>query len=180
MRASESPHAPRGPEWLAGAAVDITSLGGHAVLATLVVLVAVFLLLTGKRAASLLLVGSSVGAALLSAATKALVGRPRPDVVAHLVETSTASFPSGHALLSASIYLTLGVMLARVHAQRSLKLYFLVTAVVLTLVIGLSRIYLGVHWPSDVLAGWCLGTVWAGGCWLLAVWLQSRGVVESR
>ncbi|MEO7773549.1 MAG: phosphatase PAP2 family protein [Steroidobacteraceae bacterium] len=180
MRSTNDVHDPRGPDWLTRAAIDFTSLGGHAVLATLVVLVALFLLLTGKRAASLLLLGSSVGAALLSAATKSIIARPRPDVIAHLVETSTASFPSGHALLSASIYLTLGVMLASVHSQRTLKLYFMITAVLLTLLIGMSRIFLGVHWPSDVLAGWCLGTAWASGCWLLATWLRSRGMLAPR
>ncbi|MFL5200128.1 MAG: phosphatase PAP2 family protein, partial [Microvirga sp.] len=90
----------------------------------------------------------------------------------------TASFPSGHAMLSAVTYLTLGALLARVHQGRGIKTFLLGTAVVLTVLIGASRIYLGVHWPSDVLAGWCGGAAWASLCWFVALQLQKRGEVE--
>lgn len=159
---------PLGPEWLEKFAVDLTSLGGHSVLTVLVVIVTAYLLLAGKRVTAALLVSSAVGAALVSQFTKLLVGRARPDVVEHLVDVSTYSFPSGHALLSASIYLTLGALLARQFAQAALRRYFIAVAASITVLIGLSRIYLGVHWPSDVLAGWLVGALWAWGCWRLA------------
>jgi undecaprenyl-diphosphatase len=165
---------PIGPAWLDHAAVDFTSLGGHSVLITLVLLVTGFLLLNQRRATAGLVVASAVGAVLVSAGLKALFGRERPDVVEHLVGVSTPSFPSGHALLSAAIYLTLGALLAREFPQPVLRRYFMGVAATLTLLIGLSRVYLGVHWPSDVLAGWCIGALWAWGCWRLDKSMQER------
>jgi undecaprenyl-diphosphatase len=104
--------------------------------------------------------------------------RPRPALVPHGVLVHTASFPSGHAMLSAVVYLTLGAVLARVQPQRRLKAYVLTVAVVLTMLVGLSRIYLGVHWPTDVLAGWVAGAAWALMVWCVAVWLQRHGALE--
>ena len=88
------------------------------------------------------------------------------------------SFPSGHATMAAVTYLTLGVLLARVQKRRRMKLYLLTVALILVLLVGFTRVYLGVHWPTDVLAGWCIGTAWALGCWLIATWLQSGGIIE--
>jgi undecaprenyl-diphosphatase len=122
---------------------------------------------------------SSGGGSLLTFVLKSLFDRPRPDVVVHLVGVSSASFPSGHAMASATIYLTLGALLARVQPQRRLKIYAGVVAATLTVLVGLSRVYLGVHWPTDVLAGWCVGAAWAMLCWLIAAWLQRRGAVEG-
>jgi undecaprenyl-diphosphatase len=82
-------------------------------------------------------------------------------------------------MLSATIYLTIGVLLARTSDQRRIKVYIVGCAVGMTLLIGLSRLYLGVHWPTDVLAGWSLGSAWAMLCWLVARWLQRRGDVET-
>lgn len=93
---------------------------------------------------------------------------------------ATWSFPSGHATMSAVTYLTLGALLARMQPHPALKAYLLSIAVSLTLLVGMSRVYLGVHWPTDVLAGWCLGSAWALGWWLVAVRLQRRGRVEKR
>ena len=168
LREPTDPADPLGPEWLEKFAIDLTSLGGHSVLTLLVVIVTAYLLLAGKRATAALLVGSAVGAALVSHGTKLLIGRARPDVVVHLVDVSTYSFPSGHALLSASIYLTLGALLARQFPQSALRRYFIAVAASITVLVGLSRVYLGVHWPSDVLAGWLVGALWAWGCWRLA------------
>ncbi|MEO6368948.1 MAG: phosphatase PAP2 family protein [Steroidobacteraceae bacterium] len=163
---------PIGPDWLQRAAMDITSLGSHTVLILLVTIVAGFLLINGRRAAGLLTVLASGGAMVLSSCLKALFHRARPDVVERLVSVFSPSFPSGHALLSAAIYLTLGALLAREFPRTPLRRYFLSIAVALTLLIGLSRVYLGVHWPSDVLAGWCIGALWAWGCWRVAKRLQ--------
>ena len=88
------------------------------------------------------------------------------------------SFPSGHAALSAVCYLTLGVLLAQTQASRTLRIYFIATAMVLTLLVGVTRIYLGVHYPTDVLAGWCFGIAWALICWTVMSYFQRRGEIE--
>jgi undecaprenyl-diphosphatase len=168
-----------GPRWLEIMFHDITSLGGTTVLALMAAAVVGFLLIDGKRAAALLVIVSVGGGALLSSSLKLAIGRPRPDLVVHLVEVHTPSFPSGHAMLSAVVYLTLGALLSRVEGPPRIKIYVLSLAVTLTFLIGLSRIYLGVHWPTDVLAGWCVGAGWAVLCWRLAVTLQRRGEIEA-
>ncbi|HKH34153.1 MAG TPA: phosphatase PAP2 family protein, partial [Beijerinckiaceae bacterium] len=119
------------------------------------------------------------GGMLMSTLLKLGFARPRPDLVPHGARVYTASFPSGHAMLSAVTYLTLGALLARVQPRRRIKAFFLGLAILLTIVIGMSRVYLGVHWPSDVLAGWCGGAAWAALCWFVALQLQRRGDVEQ-
>ncbi|MFO1067556.1 MAG: phosphatase PAP2 family protein [Geminicoccaceae bacterium] len=170
---------PLGPAWVEEAARDITALGSTVVL-TLVTLAAIgFLLIVGKRHAAAVVAVATVGGTLLSTALKELFGRPRPELVPHAMETFTASFPSGHAMLSAVTWLTLGALLARFQPRRRVKAYILSLAVLLTLLVGTSRVYLGVHWPSDVLAGWSLGAAWAILCWLIAERLQREGKVET-
>ena len=116
---------------------------------------------------------------LVSTLTKLGFGRPRPDLVPHATQVYTASFPSGHAMMAAVTYLTLGALLARVQPRLRLKLYLIGLAATLTVLVGCSRVYLGVHWPTDVLAGWTLGAAWALGCWAIALWLQARGRIET-
>jgi undecaprenyl-diphosphatase len=116
---------------------------------------------------------------LLSTVLKMGFERPRPDLVPHATRVYTASFPSGHAMLSAVTYLTLGALLARVQPNRRLKAYLIGLALCITLLVGASRVYLGVHWPSDVLAGWCGGAAWAALCWFIALQLQRQGQVET-
>jgi undecaprenyl-diphosphatase len=120
-----------------------------------------------------------LGGSLLSSGLKIGFERARPDLVPHGATVYTKSFPSGHSFLSAVVYLTLGALLARVQPKRRLKIYLLGLAALLTVAVGLSRVYLGVHWPTDVLAGWTVGATWALLCWLVALWLQSRGTVEE-
>jgi undecaprenyl-diphosphatase len=170
---------PLGPKWLEVSIADLTSLGGTAVLTTLVIIVSGFMFLGGRHHAALLVLAASIGGGLLSHVLKELFDRARPDVVVHLVGVSNASFPSGHAISSATVYLTLGALLARVQPNRRLKIYTGAVAAALTVMIGLSRIYLGVHYPTDVLAGWCIGAAWAMFCWLIVGWLQRRGAVEG-
>jgi undecaprenyl-diphosphatase len=169
---------PVGPYWVEMAFADITALGGYTVLTLLVVAVAGYLVAAGKRGSALLVVGAVASGTLLSNLLKMGFDRPRPDLVAHLAHAQSSSFPSGHAMLSAVTYLTLGVLLARVHEKRRTKIIVMTYAIVLTLLIGVSRVYLGVHWPTDVLAGWALGAAWAALWWLLAWWLQRRGKIE--
>lgn len=169
---------PIGPAWLEHALADITALGGYIVLGMLVIGVAIYLLAAGKRGTALLVVGAVGSGTLLSETLKLGFARPRPDLVAHLAEVQSASFPSGHAMISAITYLTLGVLLTRAHKQRRTKIIIMSYAIALTLMIGASRVYLGVHWPTDVLAGWALGAAWAALWWLLAWQLQRMGQVE--
>lgn len=170
---------PIGPFWLEICARDITSLGGIPVLTLATLISAGLLLVVGKRNWALLLVISVGGGLLLASGLKELFDRPRPDLVPHTVRVYTQSFPSSHAMLSAVTYLTLGALLARAQPQWRVKAYLLGVAILLTLLIGTSRVYLGVHWPTDVLAGWCAGAAWAMLCWAVALALQRRGAVET-
>ena len=129
------------------------------------------------KAALAVLVAVGIGI-LLSTLVKMGFDRPRPDLVPHGSYVYTASFPSGHSMMSAVVYLTLAVMLARVRPQWRIKIYVLGVAVLVTLLVGFSRVYLGVHWPSDVLAGWSVGAAWALTCWLATLLLQRRGQIE--
>jgi undecaprenyl-diphosphatase len=130
--------------------------------------IAGYLLMARRHAAALQVAVSIGGGALLSSLIKMAFDRPRPDLVPHAVAVASASFPSGHAMLSAVAYLTIGGLLMRVQTRLATKVYVLTTAVLLTVLIGISRIYLGVHWPTDVLAGWCIGAAWALLCWVVA------------
>jgi undecaprenyl-diphosphatase len=178
LREAGNPSVPIGPPWLPEAARDISALGSTIVLGILLLAVVGYLLLVRRRAAAWLMLGAVLSGVALNSLLKLGFARPRPDLVAPLVRVVTASFPSGHATLSAITYLTLGALLARTHSQISLRIYFMTLAALLTVLVGLSRIYLGVHYPTDVLAGWCIGTAWAMGCWVLMTWLQRRGQVE--
>jgi undecaprenyl-diphosphatase len=179
FRNPADPTDPVGPLWMESAVRDITALGGVTVTTLMTLGAAGFLLLSGKRGAALFVVAAIAGSALLSFGMKLGFERARPDLVPHGTAVYTASFPSGHATGAAATYLTLGALLARFQLHRRLKVYLLAIAVLLTVLIGLSRIYLGVHWPSDVLAGWTLGASWALLCWLVAWQLQRRGKVEG-
>ena len=170
---------PIGPAWLADMMADLTALGGIAVLTLLVVGVVFYLLSVGKRGTALLVGGAVGSGAILSTLLKLGFDRPRPDLIAHLSHAYSSSFPSGHAMLSAVTYLTLGVLLARAHERRRTKIIVMTYGVTLTVLIGLSRIYLGVHWPTDVMAGWALGAAWAAVWWLIAWQLQRRGKIEQ-
>jgi undecaprenyl-diphosphatase len=170
---------PVGPIWFEEGVRDVTALGGNFVLTFVTLAVVGFLLLARKRGAALLVFASVAGGALLGTSLKLAFARPRPDLVPHGVEVYTASFPSSHAMLSAVTYLTLGALLARFEAKRRVKIYLLSVSVLLTALIGVSRVYLGVHWPTDVLAGWAIGAAWAMAVWLVALILQRRGRVEA-
>lgn len=167
-----------GPHWLPEAMRDLTSLGSTLVLVIILLAVLGYLLLVKRRGALLLVLASVLGGQIISTLLKIGFARPRPDLVSNAPEVFTASFPSGHAMLSAVTYLTLGALLMRLEPKRSLKAYFLVVSLFLTVSIGVSRVYLGVHWPTDVLAGWCVGAAWAALCWTLALRLQRRGWIE--
>jgi undecaprenyl-diphosphatase len=174
FREAGRPDDPLGPRWLEEAVRDITALGSFSVLTLLVAATIVYLLMAGKRLDALTVLIAVAGGQALSSLLKLGIDRPRPDLVAHLAEVQTLSFPSGHAMLSAVTYLTLGSLLARAANSRGTAIFFLAFAVLLALMVGVSRIYLGVHWPSDVLAGWCAGFAWSLACWIAARWMATR------
>ena len=159
---------PIGPLWFEEAMRDITGLGSTIVLVMVTAVTIFYLLLIGRWRTALLVLVTVGGGQILSSLLKLGIDRPRPDLVSHLVDVQTLSFPSGHAMMSAVTYLTLGSMLAGIVPGRATKIYVLGVAVLVTLMVGVSRVYLGVHWPSDVLAGWCAGFAWAMLCWLVA------------
>ncbi|WP_192178137.1 phosphatase PAP2 family protein [Mesorhizobium amorphae] len=179
FRKAGQPDSPIGPPWLEGAMRDITSLGSASVLVLITAAVIVYLLMIRRPATALLIFVAVAGGEVLSSLLKAGIDRPRPDLVSHLVNETSFSFPSGHAMLSAVTYLTLGSLAARFLHGRTTKIFVLCLAVLTTVLVGISRVYLGVHWPSDVLAGWCAGFAWAMLCWLVARVLQRRKAVTD-
>jgi undecaprenyl-diphosphatase len=170
---------PIGPAWLPDAVRDITALGSTVVLSLLTLAALGYLLLLRRTHMAALLAVAMVGGTALSSVLKAFFERPRPDIVPALTNVTSLSFPSGHSMMSAVAYLTIAVLIGRSSPSPAVRLYLVVVAVLITVLVGLSRIYLGVHWPSDVLAGWCGGAAWALACWLVARRLQRRGQVEQ-
>lgn len=170
---------PVGPQYLEELGRDFTALGGAGVLGLLTLAVAGYLLLERKFRLAGLLVIAIGGGVLLSSLLKHSFDRPRPDLVPHGSHVYTTSFPSGHSMMAAITYLTLAALLSRSQKRGEVKIFFLSLAALLTIAVGISRIYMGVHWPTDVLAGWTAGAVWALLCWQLTSWLQHKGQVEQ-
>jgi undecaprenyl-diphosphatase len=169
---------PLGPAWVEELARDVTAIGSAGILAFISVDAAGFLVLQRKRPLALYLVAAVAGGTILSSLLKWGFARPRPDLVAHGQVVITSSFPSGHSMISAVTFLTLGALLASGQTNRAMHAYLMGLAVFLTLIVGVSRVYLGVHWPTDVLAGWTAGAAWALVCWVLARRLHVGGTVE--
>ena len=179
LRAPGSAHRPRGPRWLVQAGHDITALGSSAVLTVVTIAAAGYLLLRRKQHAMVLMLLVVITGVVLSNGLKFYFARERPPGASDVIDVLTYSFPSGHSMLSAIVYLALGMMLARMEERRVIRYYFIGLAVLLTLLVGASRVYLGVHYPTDVLGGWTAGLAWAIVWWLIARRLQNRGVVEQ-
>ena len=178
LRQRDNPALPRGPKWLPQVSQDITSLGSGANLTIASSIAVGFLCLQRRfRAAGFLIV--SLGSGLMFCyLLKNFFLRERPKVVPHLAHFDVGSFPSGHSMGAAVVYLTLGGILSRQTRRLLKKAYFLSVALVLTVLVGISRVYLGVHFPSDILAGWAVGSLWSTMCTQIARWLQREGTVE--
>lgn len=179
LREAGHPDIPVGPHWLPGVMRDITSLGSASVLIMATAFAAFYFLLTRRAAIGMFIIACVAGGQFMATLLKLGVDRQRPDVVTHLVQESSLSFPSGHATMSAITYLTLAALAASFLHARVAKIYVLTLAVLMTLLVGISRLYLGVHWPSDVIAGWCVGFAWAMLCWLALRLLRRRGAGKA-
>lgn len=164
MRSAADPSRPFGPAWLQETGRDFTALGSNSVLSLLVLAGSGVLLLARRRAAAMFLFGSFAGALALESVIKHWLARPRPEIVPHAARVFTASFPSGHATVSAAVACALAFLLPHLTPDRRLWVFAAAVAACLAFVVGASRIYLGVHWPTDVAAGWALGAGWACFC----------------
>jgi undecaprenyl-diphosphatase len=159
---------PIGPRWLLQSAIDISALGGFTFIWLFTLVVAGFFALTRRWRALVIFLAAIGGASVLDSLLKVSFHRARPEIVPHLTYVTNASFPSGHAMIAASTYLTVGAMLARTQPSMRVRVYLLSVFITMTVLIGVSRLYLGVHWPSDVAAGWCAGAAWALIFWVIA------------
>jgi undecaprenyl-diphosphatase len=181
LRKADDPSRPIGPEWLEGSMLDITAVGGPTVLGLVVLSVVGFLLLQARYRTAVVVLATAASGEIANYAMKNVFLRPRPDVVPHLRDVTSTSFPSGHAMESAIIYLTLGALLMRLAERPITKIYCIGMAIFLTLIVGISRVYLGVHYPTDVVAGWMFGFFWASLSWIVAKRYESEtGVAEEK
>jgi undecaprenyl-diphosphatase len=179
LRQADDPSLPIGPEWLLVAMVDFTALGGGPVLTMVTIFAAGYLVARRKIALAVFVASAITAGAILNMLLKFGFVRDRPDAVPHLVEVSSASFPSGHAMNAAMVYLTLAALVVSAERSWRVRMLLMAAAIVLTLIVGFSRMYLGVHWPTDVVAGWSVGAAWAVACALVAQILQRRRSIEG-
>jgi undecaprenyl-diphosphatase len=174
LRETNDVSLPVFPEPVTTAMKDITSLGSGTIIVLFTLIVIGYLLLQKKYYPLWLVLIATIGGALLVWGLKEFIGRTRPTVVTHLLEEKSLSFPSGHSMMSAIVYLTQAALLSRLEKNRRVKIYIISVALLLTLLIGISRVYLGVHYPTDVLAGWVAGISWALLCWYAASFLNRK------
>jgi undecaprenyl-diphosphatase len=174
LREPDDVNDPLGPPWAEELARDVTALGSIGILTFITLASAGFLFLQGKHSLALYVLAAVGSGTLLSTLLKIGFDRPRPDLVAHCQTIYTSSFPSGHAMLSAVTLLTVGALLASAQSSLRLRVYILGLATLLCVAVGVSRVYLGVHWTTDVLAGWTAGAAWALACWSVAAFLRRR------
>ena len=158
---------PVGPDWLLNSMIDITALGGYTILTLLTLGAALYRIARRDYVTAGVVVAAIGSGAVLTGLLKLGFDRARPDLVEHLTHAASSSFPSGHATQAAIAFLTLGALMTRAQESRRVKALILSGALFLTILVGVSRVYLGVHWPTDVLGGWCLGAAWAGLWWLV-------------
>ncbi len=178
LREGGDPRNPIGPAWFEEMVRDVSALGSTFVLTFAVAVVAAYLWIVKAPQKAAFLVAACAAGALMNQLLKLGFGRERPDIVPHQTLATGESFPSGHTTNSAIIYLMLGMMLARVETSYPAKVFIFLVCVLLTVLVGLSRIYLGVHWPTDVIAGWALGAIWVLLSWYVLIRIQPSGTLR--
>jgi undecaprenyl-diphosphatase len=179
FRQPDDPSKPIGPPWMASVLEDLTALGGPTVTWLVILSLTGYLLLQTKYRTALFVFLTAGSGDLVNHAIKGLFSRARPTVVPHLRDAFNTSFPSGHAMESAIVYLTLAAMLMRIVDGRITKAYCFGLAIVITFLVGLSRVALGVHYPTDVIGGWIIGLFWASLCWLAAHHYEVRAGLRA-
>jgi undecaprenyl-diphosphatase len=179
LRSAADPARPVGPRWMETALLDLSALGGPTVLFLVVFAVVGFLALQGRYRTAAFVSITCISGELVNIALKRVFARPRPSVVPHLHVVFSPSFPSGHAMESAIVYLTLGAILMRIAERRLTKIYILGMAMLLTALVGFSRVNLGVHYPTDVIGGWIIGFVWASLCWLAEQFFERGAGIDA-
>ncbi len=172
LRTPGDPADPIGPRWVEEMMRDLTALGGVAVTSLITLATTVLLAMQGRAKMSLYILTTVLGGVALSLALKSSFDRPRPNLVPYGSHVYTQSFPSGHSMTASATYLTLGALLAERVRRRRARVFILLLTVLVLLAVGFSRVYLGVHWATDVLAGWVAGGLWALLCWAVAAQLQ--------
>lgn len=175
LRYPHALHRPIGPAWLQETAIDITALGSWPVMILVALAVLGLLLLQRRWGLAAMVIASLGGGGLLLTLLKQAFARPRPDLVPHLVDVTTLSFPSSHAAGSAVTYATLAALATQLATRPLVKLYLLAVSLGVVVLVGITRVYLGVHYPSDVLAGWFFGLAWALLCLVITRVLARRG-----
>ncbi|MEN3971235.1 phosphatase PAP2 family protein [Sphingomicrobium sp. XHP0235] len=178
LRLATDPAQAIAPGWVTSAMIDITAMGGGTILSFVTIFAVGYLLAIGRQRIALFVAAVIVTGAILTDLLKSLFSRARPDLVPHLVEVHSLSFPSGHSMNSALVYLTLAALVARTRTDTGVRIYLMSAALLLTFLVGVSRVYLGVHWPTDVLAGWGVGALWAALASLIAKRLQEKHEIE--
>jgi undecaprenyl-diphosphatase len=179
LRKADDPSKPIGPPWTADVLEDLTALGGPTVTWLVMLSLTGYLLLETKYRTALVVFVTAASGDLVNYAIKGVFSRARPTVVPHLRDAFSTSFPSGHSMESAIVYLTLAAMLMRIVEGRVTKAYCLGLAVLITFLVGVSRVFLGVHYPTDVIGGWIIGLFWASLCWLAAQHYEVRAGIRA-
>lgn len=175
FRNPENSSLPLGSERIQYIVRDITALGSSTLLIIITLFVVLYLALQKASRSIIYVLFAAIGGGVLVQILKHLFARQRPDIVSHLVSEISMSFPSGHSAMSAVVYLSLAVLLSRIEKSHKTRIFLISAALIITLLVGLSRIYLGVHYPTDVLAGWMIGLFWALLCWFIASIIEKRG-----
>ena len=165
--------------WLERTLVEITALGTGGVVISIVGVSAMFLWLTRHQYSAVLLLFSTIGGIVVNNVLKLIFMRERPQVFEWAAHASSSSFPSGHAMSAAIVYATVGYLAARLQKRLWARWLTLSFAFVLVILICASRVYLGVHYPTDVLAGLVLGLAWAGFCMATLEAVQVLGARRS-
>ena len=179
LRDPLDPAKPIGPAWIENSLLDLTAIGGSTILGLVIASVVGFLVLQTRYRTAIVVAITSLSGELLNAVMKHVFNRPRPTIVPHLRDVFSTSFPSGHAMESAIVYLTLAAILMRASDSRVTKMYILGIAVLLTALVGTSRVYLGVHYPTDVIGGWIIGFMWASISWIAARQFEATAHIEA-
>jgi undecaprenyl-diphosphatase len=167
LRSSGNGGEPIGPAWFKDSMRDVTALGGFTFLMLMTIVVVLALLFHRKRREAIILATTAISAQTSIEILKILYDRPRPALLMPQIHALTKSFPSGHTTESTAIFLTVATVIASLETKHHPKILAYIVATFAIFAVGVSRVYLGMHWPTDVLGGWVLGATWAMAAWII-------------